>query len=73
MEPQPQMDRIDSGRAQFVIERLAPERFMPTPRDRAIVRCDPGMPVALRGRERTEREYRALLAETGLPQPRSTR
>jgi hypothetical protein len=54
------------GARLFVIERLAPEHFAATPRDRAIARSDLNMLVSLGGRERSEREYRALLAEAAL-------
>jgi hypothetical protein len=54
------------GARLFVVERLAPERFAATPRDRAIARSDLNMLVSLGGRERSEREYRALLAAAGL-------
>jgi hypothetical protein len=49
----------------LVIERLRPERFAPTRRDQAIARSDLNMLVSLGGRERTEREYRALLSAAG--------
>jgi len=54
------------GARLFVIERLAPEHFAATPRDRAIARSDLNMLVSLGGRERSEREYRALLADADL-------
>jgi hypothetical protein len=54
------------GARLFVIERLAPERFAATPRDRAIARSDLNMLVSLSGRERSEREYHALLADAAL-------
>jgi hypothetical protein len=50
----------------FVIERLAPERFGRTARDRAIARSDLNMLVSLGGRERTEAQYRAMLSSAGL-------
>jgi orsellinic acid C2-O-methyltransferase len=50
----------------FVIERLAPERFGTTARDRAIARSDLNMLVSLGGRERTEAQYRAMLRHAGL-------
>jgi hypothetical protein len=56
----------------FVIERLRPERFAATPRHRAIARSDLNMLVSLSGRERTEREYRALLGAAGLRVTRIT-
>jgi hypothetical protein len=56
----------------FVIERLRPERFASTPRHRAIARSDLNMLVSLGGRERTEREYRALLGAVGLRVTRIT-
>jgi hypothetical protein len=55
----------------FVIERLAPERFSATPRDRAIAQSDLNMLVSLGGRERTEAEYRAMLCRAGL-EPKQT-
>ena len=54
------------GARLFVIERLAPARFAATPRDRAIARSDLNMLVSLGGRERSEGEYRALLAHAAL-------
>ena len=50
----------------LVIERIRPERFAATARDQAIARSDLNMLVSLGGRERTEREYRALLDAAGL-------
>jgi len=50
----------------FVIERLAPERFGLTARDRAIARSDLNMLVSLGGRERTEAQYREMLCRSGL-------
>jgi hypothetical protein len=50
----------------LVIERVRPELFAATPRDQAIARSDLNMLVSLGGRERTEREYRALLDAAGL-------
>lgn len=55
----------------FVIERIAPERFGRTARDRAIARSDLNMLVSLGGRERTEAEYRAMLCRAGLEPRRS--
>jgi hypothetical protein len=54
------------GARLFVIERLTPERFAATPRDRAIARSDLNMLVSLGGRERSEREYGGLLAGAAL-------
>jgi len=54
------------GARLFVIERLAPESFAATPRDRAIARSDLNMLVSLGGRERCEREYCALLLDAAL-------
>jgi hypothetical protein len=59
------------GARLFVIERLAPVRFTATPRDRAIARSDLNMLVSLAGRERSKREYRALLAAAALRATRS--
>jgi hypothetical protein len=44
----------------LVIERLAPEHFSSSPRDQDIARSDLNMLVATGGRERTERQYRAM-------------
>jgi hypothetical protein len=49
----------------LVVERLRPERYGVSPRDQAIARSDLIMLVSLGGRERTEREYRAMLVATG--------
>ncbi len=54
-----------------MIERLAPERFSPTTRDRAIARSDLNMLVSLGGRERTEAEYRAMLCRARFEPPRT--
>ena len=54
------------GARLFVIERLAPECFAATSRDRAIARSDLNMLVSLGGRERCEREYCALLSDAAL-------
>jgi len=54
------------GARLLVIERLRPERFAATPRDRAIARSDLNMLVSLGGRERTLREYRALIGAADL-------
>jgi len=50
----------------FVVERIRPERFSPTPLDRAIARSDLNMLVSLGGRERTTQEYNDLFAAAGL-------
>jgi hypothetical protein len=50
----------------FVIERIRSERVEDAPRDRAIARSDLNMLVSLGGRERTEKEYRALLDSAAL-------
>ena len=55
-----------NGNRLLVIERIRPERFAATERDRSIARSDLNMLVSLGGRERTEHEYRDLLATAGL-------
>jgi len=50
----------------LVIERLMPERFRATPNDLRLAMADLHMMVVLGGRERTEAEFRALLAAGGL-------
>lgn len=49
----------------LVVERLRPERYGATARDQAIARSDLIMLVSLGGRERSEREYRAMLDAAG--------
>ena len=50
----------------FVIERIAPEHFGDSPHDQGIARSDLNMLVGTGGRERTEAQYRELLAEARL-------
>lgn len=50
----------------LVIERIRPDRFAPTSRDRSIARSDLNMLVCLGGRERTKGEYRSLFEAAGL-------
>lgn len=50
----------------FVIERIAPERFGHSGQDQSIARSDLNMLVGTGGRERTQSEYRDLLAAAGL-------
>ncbi len=50
----------------LVIERLMPERLEASPAHQAIARSDLNMLVGPGGRERTEAEFRALLAAAGL-------
>lgn len=45
----------------FIIERIAPEHLSGSPRDQSIARSDLNMLVGTGGRERTERQYRAML------------
>lgn len=50
----------------ILVERLLPGRLHATRRDRAILRSDLNMLVGHGGRERTRREYAALLDRAGL-------
>jgi hypothetical protein len=50
----------------FVIERLLPEPLRATPDHAAVARSDLNMLVGLAGRERTQRDYEALFAQSGL-------
>ncbi|HEX5629950.1 MAG TPA: methyltransferase [Usitatibacteraceae bacterium] len=50
----------------FLVERLLPGRLSSSRRDRAILRSDLNMLVGHGGRERTRKEYAALLGRTGL-------
>ena len=50
----------------FVIERLMPEHFSTSPHDQSIARSDLNMLVGPGGRERTEQQYRTMLAAGGL-------
>lgn len=49
-----------------LIERVMPERMKESARERALARTDLNMLVGLGGRERTEEEFAALLASSGL-------
>jgi hypothetical protein len=49
----------------FVVEQVLPDRRTPTDVHRSLSRSDLTMLVALAGRERTESEFRALLAAAG--------
>lgn len=53
----------------LVIERVRPDEPGSGTRHRAVARTDMNMLVSLTGRERTEREYAALFADTGLQPP----
>jgi hypothetical protein len=55
-----------SAARMLVIERIAPERFATSVRDQAIARSDLNMLVSLGGCERSEADYRRLLASEGL-------
>lgn len=50
----------------FVIERIAPQHFCDSPHDQGIARSDLNMLVGTGGRERTENQYRELLAAAKL-------
>ena len=50
----------------FVIERIAPQYFCDSPHDQGIARSDLNMLVGTGGRERTETQYRELLAAAQL-------
>jgi len=52
-----------------LIERVMPERPRGGQRDDAILRSDLNMLVSLGGRERTRREFAAMLAEAGFAAP----
>jgi hypothetical protein len=49
----------------LVVERIMPARMEPLPDHRALAWSDLNMLVLLEGRERTEAEFRALLASSG--------
>ena len=49
----------------LIVERIMPERLAPTPADQANAASDLNMLVGPGGRERTELEFRALLAAAG--------
>jgi hypothetical protein len=49
----------------LVVERIMPERISGSPAERAIIRSDLNMLVALGGRERTLAQFTALLASAG--------
>jgi len=55
----------------LVIERIAPEHFSSSARDQDIARSDLIMLIGTGGRERTEREYGAMLEAVGLRITRS--
>jgi SAM-dependent methyltransferase len=57
---------LAEGGKLLIIERLMPERLENTPAHHAIARSDLNMLVGPGGRERTEAEFRALLASAGL-------
>lgn len=50
----------------FIIERIAPEHFLDSPRDQGIARSDLNMLVGTGGRERTQTQYLELLDATQL-------
>ena len=50
----------------FVIERIAPRHFCDSPHDQGIARSDLNMLVGTGGRERTETQYREMLAAARL-------
>lgn len=56
---------IRPGGRLLIVERVLPERAEASPATRAMMMADLLMMVHLEGRERTEREFRALLAATG--------
>jgi orsellinic acid C2-O-methyltransferase len=58
------------GARLLVIERLMPERLVPSAESRALARVDLHMLVALGAQERTEAEMRALLQSAGLAEVR---
>jgi len=49
----------------LIVERVRPERLGRSARDESVVRTDLNMLAGLGGRERSEAEYAALLAEVG--------
>lgn len=53
------------GARLLLIERIRPERLKPTQHDEALVRTDLNMLVGLGGRERTLREFNALISQGG--------
>jgi ubiquinone/menaquinone biosynthesis C-methylase UbiE len=58
------------GARMLIIERLMPERLVPSDENRALARVDLHMLVALGAQERTLNEMLALLASVGLPNVR---
>lgn len=54
------------GARVVVLERIVPERLSSSPVDRDIARSDLNMLVGCGGRERTQRQFRALLGAAGL-------
>jgi orsellinic acid C2-O-methyltransferase len=58
------------GTRMLIIERLMPERLVPSDENRALARVDLHMLVALGAQERTLNEMLALLASVGFPSVR---
>ena len=56
---------LAEGGRLLIIERLMPERLESSPANQAVVRSDLNMLVGPGGSERTETEFRALLASAG--------
>ena len=59
-------DAMELSARMLIVERLLPERWADTADDRAAAASDLNMLVTLSGRERTEAQFRALLAAAGL-------
>jgi ubiquinone/menaquinone biosynthesis C-methylase UbiE len=53
------------GTRLLVVERIRPERLRPTHHDEALARTDLNMLAGLGGRERTQKEFDALLSQAG--------
>ena len=49
----------------LLVERIVPEKFEASAAHKSVARGDLNMLVGLGGRERTEKEFRTLLGETG--------
>lgn len=60
---------LNPGGRLLVVERLRPDRPAPRPVDRAVLRSDLNMLVALGGRERRRGEFTALLQAAGFGAP----
>ena len=57
---------MDAAARLLVVEPIVPERVGTSPLDGMLAHTDLNMLVVTGGRERTEREYRALIEQAGL-------